>query len=95
MRIDLVLKYLCLVKSRSIAKSLCDGGRVFVAGTAARSSTPVRAGDRVTVQFPRRTVTVEVLEVPEKQLSKSNALAYYRHIETPARERPEDPLDDL
>lgn len=95
MRIDLVLKYLCLVKSRSVAKALCDDDRVLVGGRPARSSSTVRAGDRVTIQFPRRTLTVELVEVPEKQLSKSNALAYYRAVDTPASERPEDPLADL
>jgi ribosomal 50S subunit-recycling heat shock protein len=95
MRIDLVLKYLCLVKSRSIAKSLCDDQRVFLNGAAVRSSATVRAGDRVTVHFARRSVSVEVETVPEKQLSKSNALTYYRSVETPVSERQEDPLADI
>ncbi len=95
MRIDLALKYLCLVKSRSMAKSLCDQGRVLVNGTAARSSLPVRAGDRVTIQFARNSVSVEFETIPGKQLSKSIALTYYRRVDTPEPERPEDPLSDL
>jgi len=98
MRIDLVLKYLCLVKSRSIAKSLCDQGRVLVDGEVVKSSSRVQAGDRVTIQFDRDSVTVSIETVPEKQLSKSRALTYYRRVEAPGSERRAgytDPLDDL
>lgn len=95
MRIDLVLKYLCLVKSRSLAKALCEKDCVLLNGVPARSSTTVRPGDRVTVQFQRRVATVVLDQVPEKQLSKSTALTYYRSVDTPAPERPVDPLDDL
>ena len=95
MRVDLVLKYLCLVKSRSLARTLCDRDRVLLNGRPARASATVRDGDRVTVQFQRHTVTAAIDRVPEKQLSKSAALTYYRSVETPASERPPDPLADL
>jgi len=94
-RLDLVLKHLCLAKSRSMAKSLCDAGRVLVNGTAARASGKVSPGDRVTIQFHGRTVTFEVADVPEKQLSKAVAPDYYRAIETPPEEVQTDPLEDL
>ena len=98
MRIDLVLKYLCLVKSRSVAKNLCDQGRVLAGGHPGRSSAQVRMGDRLTVHFSQHTLTVRVDAVPEKQLSKSSALTYYHTVETPDAERLEnsaDPLEDL
>jgi len=98
MRIDLALKYLCIVKSRSLAKALCDQGRVLVRGEPARSSLQLRAGDRVTVHFAGHSVTIMVDVVPEKQLSKSNALTYYRSVEPRERERRADvadPLDEL
>lgn len=98
MRIDLVLKYLCLVKSRSLAKTLCDRGRVLIDGEPARPSADIHDGARVSLLLPRRTLTVEISRVPEKQLSKAKALDYYRRVETPpgdvAFEEP-DPLDDL
>ena len=94
-RVDLTLKHLCLAKSRSMAKTLCDAGRVIINGAAARASGKVSPGDRVTIQFHGRTVTVEVADVPEKQLSKAAAPAYYRAIETPPEEVRVDPLEDL
>jgi ribosomal 50S subunit-recycling heat shock protein len=95
MRIDLVLKYLCLAKSRSMAKALCERDAVILNGDPASASATVRAGDRVTVRFPRRDVSVVIDRVPEKQLSKANALAYYRSVDVPAAERRDDPLADL
>lgn len=95
MRIDLVLKYLCLAKSRSMAKALCDNDAVIVNGSPASASATVRPGDRVTLRFPRRDVSVIVDRVPGKQLSKASALAYYRLIDVPAGERRDDPLADL
>ena len=83
MRIDLALKSLCLVKTRSIAKTLCDHGRVLIDGRVVRPSHRVEAGQRITVHFRARTLTVELLDVPPKQLSKSAAVDYYRRVETP------------
>lgn len=83
MRVDLTLKYLCLVKSRSIAKALCERGLVLVDGEPARSSTRVTAGRRITVHFRSRTLTIELVELPGKQLSKATAVDYYRRVETP------------
>ena len=95
MRIDLALKYLCLVKSRSLARALCDKERVTLNGAPTRPSAMIRDGDSVTIRFERHSVTVVVDRVPEKQLSRSAALTYYRAVETPAAEEWVDPLDDL
>ena len=90
MRVDLVLKYLCLVKSRSMAKTLCDRGQVFVDGRAVRASAGVGEGSRITVQLKARTFSVELVQVPQKQLSKTSAVDYYRPVDTPSAEyRPE------
>jgi len=96
MRVDLVLKYLCLVKSRSVAKTLCDNGLVLVDGAPVRPSSRVEAGRRITVRFRRDTVTLELLDIPRKQLSKTAALDYYRRVETPPADAREssDGLDD-
>lgn len=80
MRVDLALKYLCLVKSRSSVKQLCDDGAVVVNGHPAKPSASLRTGDRISIGFSRRTLTIELLVVPEKQLSKAVARTYYRTI---------------
>ena len=80
MRIDLVLKYLCLAKSRSIARALCDQGRVRLNGDVARASATVHAGDRVTIRYAERTLEIDVLEVPERQASRPEAPRHYRVV---------------
>jgi len=91
MRIDLALKSLCLVKTRSIAKTLCDNGRILIDGLAVRPSHRVEAGQRITIHFRAQTVTVELQEVPPKQLSKSAAVDYYRRVETPRTDAQSSP----
>ena len=80
MRVDLALKYLCLVKSRSSVKQLCDDGAVRVNDHPAKPSASLRSGDRISIAFSHRTLTIELLLVPEKQLSKAVARTYYRTI---------------
>jgi ribosomal 50S subunit-recycling heat shock protein len=80
MRIDLALKHLCLVKSRSIVKHLCGDGAVTINDRPARPASIARSGDTVSIRFPHRTITLELLDVPEKQLSKTVAPTYYRTI---------------
>ena len=84
MRVDLTLKFLCIVKSRSIAKSLCEENAVLVNGKPAKSSSPVRAGDLVKIHLrPDRDFLFKLVEVPEKQLSKSVAPTYYEPVRAP------------
>jgi len=94
MRVDLFLKNICLVKSRSLAKRLCENGAVLLNGVTPRSSAGVRAGDRLTIHFARESTTIVVLEVPGKQLSRSDAPDYYRRVETPPEDGRSDRDDD-
>ena len=82
MRIDLVLKYLCLLKSRSQAKTLADKHLIAINGEPVRASQTVHAGDRISLTIRRETHSIEVVSVPEKQLSKSDAPSYYKMVET-------------
>ena len=95
MRIDLTLKYLCLVKSRSIAKTLCERQSVLVDGKPVRPAASAQAGARVTLHLASRSRTIEILTVPEKQLSKPAAVDYYRLIDTPREDARPDNGDDF
>ncbi len=78
MRIDLALKYLCILKSRSSAKHLCSDGAILVNDLPVKPSANVRTGDKITIRFPARTLSIHLLDVPHKQLSKSVAPTYYQ-----------------
>ncbi len=80
MRLDLVLKFLCLAKSRSAAKALCDHGEVRINGAEARAASIVRAGDVIAIRASERSITVELLEIPGKQMSKADAPRHYRVV---------------
>ncbi len=84
MRIDLVLKHLCLAKSRSLARSWCENGLVFINGAVVRASASVRPGDRVAIRHPSHLLTIELRDVPAKQVSKARAPDYYVEVDSGA-----------
>lgn len=65
MRIDKFLKVSRIIKRRTLAKEVCDAGRVQVGGRAAKAGTEVKPGDTVFIDFGRRQLTFRVLEVRE------------------------------
>ena len=79
MRLDKYLKVSRLIKRRSVANEACDNGLVSVNDHPVRASYEVREGDRITLRFGVRTMTVEVLAVEESP-RKDAAAAMYRQI---------------
>ncbi len=79
MRIDKFLKNSRLIKRRTVANEACDNERVSVNGRVQRASYDVKPGDRISIRFGQRTLTVEVLSVQENA-GKADAAAMYREI---------------
>jgi ribosomal 50S subunit-recycling heat shock protein len=79
MRLDKYLKVSRLIKRRTVANEACDNGLVSVNGRPQRASYDVKPGDRIALQFGARTITVEVLAVPET-VKAANAATLYRQI---------------
>lgn len=79
MRLDKWLKVSRLIKRRTVANEACDNGLVEVNGRPVRASYEVKAGDRITLRFGARTVTVEVLSVQET-VRQAEAGALYREL---------------
>ena len=77
MRLDKYLKVSRIIKRRTIANEVCDAGRVFVNGKAARASYDVKIGDDITVQMGQREIRFVVLDVNE-YATKENASDMYR-----------------
>ena len=65
MRLDKYLKVSRLIKRRTVANEACDNARVTVNGRPAKASYDVKVGDKLTIQFGQRTLSVEVLQVAE------------------------------
>jgi len=65
MRIDKFLKVSRIIKRRTLAKEVCDAGRVQINGKVAKAGTEVKPDDTIFIDFGRRRLTVRVLEVRE------------------------------
>ena len=79
MRLDKFLKVSRLIKRRTVANEACDNARVTVNGRPAKASYEVKVGDKLSIAFGSRTLTVEVLAVAEA-VRKDDASALYREI---------------
>ena len=60
MRLDKFLKVSRLIKRRTVAKEVADKGRVFINDKVAKSSTDVKVGDKIAIQFENKHVLVQV-----------------------------------
>ena len=79
MRLDKYLKVSRLIKRRTVANEACDNGLVTVNDKPARASYEVKEGDRISLRFGARIITMEVLSVQET-VRQSEAAALYRQI---------------
>lgn len=65
MRLDKFLKVSRLIKRRTVAKEVCDKGRVSVNGQVAKAGTNIKEGDEIAIQFGQKLVVVKVSTVKE------------------------------
>ena len=79
MRVDKYLKVSRLIKRRTVANEACDNGLVTVNDKPARASYEVKEGDKISLRFGARTITVEVVSVQET-VRQSEAAAMYRQV---------------
>ena len=79
MRLDKYLKVSRLIKRRTVANEACDNGLVTVNDKPARASYEVKEGDKISMRFGARTITVEVVSVQET-VRQSEAAAMYRQV---------------
>ena len=80
MRLDKYLKVSRLVKRRTLAKELCDSGRVEVNGRVAKAGTEVQTGDLLKVRYGSRILRVRVEKIAE-QVRKEQAAELYQVLE--------------
>lgn len=80
MRLDKFLKVSRLVKRRTVANELCDGGHARLNGKVAKASAEVKPGDELRLRFGNRQLTVIIERVPEKAVSVQDAPTLYRAL---------------
>ena len=79
MRLDKYLKVSRLIKRRTVANEACDNERGSVNGRVQRASYDVKVGDKISIRFGERTVSVEVVSVQDN-VGKAEAAAMYREL---------------
>lgn len=75
LRLDKYLKLTRLIKRRTVAQDMSEVGAVRINKKVSKPSSSVRNGDIIEIAYPRRVLTVKVLESDEAQLRR-NAPAY-------------------
>ena len=76
MRLDKYLKVSRLIKRRTVAKDVCDGGKVSVNGKPARASYEVKEGDVIGIDLGARSLRAQVVSVKETAGKEEAALMY-------------------
>ena len=81
MRLDLVLKQTRIIKRRTVAKEICDAGKVSVNGKVAKPSQEIKEGDVLELKLGAKIINVKITyiiqgkrEIPTfEELGKNDA----------------------
>ena len=73
MRLDLFLKWSRVILRRTLAKEVCDAGRVMVNNSKSRAGREIRIGDIVEIDFPRWRIKFRVRSIPSTAPGKEGA----------------------
>jgi ribosomal 50S subunit-recycling heat shock protein len=80
LRLDSFLSDTRLIKRRTQAKKACENRIVLVDGMVAKPGKEVKACQIITINFTNKTLEVEILEIPSKNVKKEEAKNFYRVI---------------
>ena len=86
MRLDKFLKVSRIIKRRTVAKEVADKGRILVNNRPAKSSTDVKVGDEMTIQFGNKTLVVRIEKIVDTT-KKDEAKEMYTIVSETAIER--------
>jgi ribosomal 50S subunit-recycling heat shock protein len=76
LRLDKFLKVSRLVKRRTLAKELCDAGRVTIGTRVAKSSSVVQVGDELSIRYGHKRVRVAIVALMENPRKEQAASMY-------------------
>lgn len=76
MRLDKFLKVSRIIKRRSVAKEVADKGRIQINGKLAKSSSTLKVGDVLQIQFGNKTLEVKVLALHDSTKKEDASKMY-------------------
>ncbi len=81
MRLDKFLKVSRLIKRRTVANTVSEMGRVLVNGNGAKPAKQLKVGDIIEIEYASKTEKVEVLIIPNGNVSIQESSTLYKVIE--------------
>lgn len=83
MRLDKFLKVSRIIKRRTLAKEVCDGGRVSINEQVAKAGSEVKVGDILSIRFGQKLVTAKIERIADN-VSKDMADTLYTVVKEEA-----------
>lgn len=80
MRLDKYLKVSRIIKRRTVAKEVCEGGRVSINGKVVKPSVTVKEGDIIEILFANRSLKAKIVNIAE-HVKKEDAKEMYVILE--------------
>ncbi|HGE69938.1 TPA: RNA-binding S4 domain-containing protein [Candidatus Poribacteria bacterium] len=80
MRLDQFIKISRIVKRRTIAKAICDDGRVKVNGYVAKAGKEVHEGDILRLNLKSTILTCRILTIPKGNVNANQAYTLYEIV---------------
>jgi len=80
MRLDDYISTVRIVKRRTIAKLMIEGGRVKLNGKAVKPAHPVNIGDIIRVTNGENKIDIEVIEIPMRSVRKDDCEKFYKRL---------------
>ena len=93
MRLDKYLKVSRIIKRRTVAKEICEAGRIMVNGHTAKAGHELKIGDTLDIAMGNRRLKVRVAELKET-VRANEADTLYEVLED-IRLNEENPVDLL
>ena len=76
MRLDKFLKVSRIIKRRTLSKEMSEASRVKVNGKVAKTSTKLKIGDIIEIEFGRSILVVKVNELKDHVLKDDSHMLY-------------------
>ena len=86
MRIDKFFKLSRIIKRRTEAKKACDNSCILINGKTAKAGDIVKPLDKIEIHFRNKILEIEVLEIPEGNVSTSRSSQLYRVVREKKKE---------
>ena len=93
MRLDKYLKVSRIIKRRTVAKEICEAGRIMVNGHTAKAGHELKTGDILDIPMGSRRLKVQVAQL--KETVRANEADTLYEILEDIRLKEENPVDLL